>query len=131
MWTVTANKDHQVVIIRSDCIFNYQKLLELLGKIYIENACKFVSYDGFADLSDIEIIDDDIDGVVEAIQQFTQLIPQDRGNKVAVCLPFGLRDSFAQIYKLITENNTKFILQIYSSVVECAEYLHVDQRILA
>lgn len=131
MWTVTTNKNHQLIIIRSDCIFNYQRMLELLGKIYIENACKFASYDGFADLSDIEIIDDDIDGVVEAIQQYTQIIPQSSSNKVAVCLPFGLTDSLAHIYKHITEKNTKFILQIYRSVVECAEYVHVDQGILA
>ena len=131
MWTVTVNKDHQVIIIRSDCIFNYQKLLELLGNIYIENACKLVPHNGFADLSDIEIIDDNIDGVIEAIQQFSKLIPRDRGNKVAVCLPFGLKGSFAQIYKRINDENSKLILQIYKSVVECAEYLHVDQRILA
>lgn len=130
MWTVTANKDHQLIIIRSDCIFNHKKLLELLGLIYIDNESKFLSYDGFADLSGIKIIDADIDAVVETIQQYTQLIPQSSGNKVAVCPPFGLTGPFAHIYEFITDNNTRFMLQIYRSVVECAEYLHVDQNIL-
>lgn len=102
----------------------------MLRQVYLDDDRKFILYNGFADLSRIEIIDADINGMVETIQQYTQLTPQFSDVKVAVCLPFGLTGSLAQIHKVITEDNTHYDLQIYSSVIECAEYLHVDKDLL-
>ena len=38
--------------------------------------------------------------------------------------------SLAQIYKILTETDTLFNLQIFRSVEECADYLEVDQSML-
>ena len=106
------------------------KINNMLRQVYMKDNGKYASYDRFADLSSIEIIDVDIDRVVETVQFYRRLKSPINEVKVAVHLPFGMTGSLAQIYKILTETDTLFNLQIFRSVEECADYLEVDQSML-
>jgi hypothetical protein len=131
MWTVTAKDDLNLMVIRSDGVLDYRRLQDLLHQIYLDDEGKYASYDRFADLSSIETIDVDIDTVVKVVQTYRGFKPLTNEVKVAVYLPFGMTGSLAQIFKLLTETDTLFNLQIFRSVEECAEYLEVDQSMLS
>ena len=127
MWTVTAKDEQNLLLIKSDAVLDYRRLRDLLDQIYVEGEGKLASYDRYADLSGIETIDVDIDTVVETVQWHRQLTPPANEVKVAVHMPFGMTGSLAQIYRLLTEADTLFNIQIFHSIEECAEYLQVDQ----
>lgn len=129
MWTVTAIDDPRLMVIRSDGVLDYLTLQDLLRQIYVDEKGKYASYDRFADLSKVESIDVDIDRIVKAVHLYRRFKPPTNEVKVAVHLSFGMTGSLAQIYKILTETDTLFNLQIFRSVEECAEYLDVDQSI--
>jgi len=131
MWTVTAIDDQRLMVIKLDGTFDYHSLEDMLRQVYMKDAGKYASYNRFADLSGVENIELDVDTVVETVRFYRQLkLPTNRV-KVAVHLSFGMTGSLVQIYRLLTETDTMFNLQIFRSVEECAEFLHVDQSILA
>jgi hypothetical protein len=57
MWTVTTKDDHNLLIVKAGAVFDYRSLRDLLTQIYVEDGGKFRSYDRFADLSGIEVVD--------------------------------------------------------------------------
>lgn len=130
MWTVTLKDEQGVLLIKSDAVLNYRRLLDLLGQIYVDDKGKYASYDRYADLSEIETVDLDIDTVVEIVQLHRQIRPPTNEVKIAVHIPFGMTGSLARIYRLLTETDTQFNVQIFHSIEECAEYLQVDQSLL-
>ncbi|MGV7224640.1 MAG: hypothetical protein ACQ9MH_24380 [Nitrospinales bacterium] len=131
MWTVTLKDEQGVLLIKSDAVLDYRRLRDLLGQIYVEGEGKLASYDRYADLSGIETVDVDIDTVVKTVQMHRQIKPPANEVKIAVNMPFGMTGSLAQVYRLLTEHDTLFDIQIFHSVEECAEYLQVDQSVLA
>lgn len=131
MWTVIPKDEQGVLLIKSDAVLDYRRLRDMLVQIYVEDEGKLASYDRFADLSGIETVDLDIDTVVKTVQMHRQIKPPTKGVKVAILIPFGMTGSLAQIYKILTETDALFNLQIFHSVEACAEYLQVDQSILA
>ncbi len=131
MWTVTAKDDLRLMVIRSDGVFDYRSLRDLLRQIYVDENGKYASYDRFANLSRVEDINIDVDTVVETVHRYRRFKPPTDEVKVAVHLPFGITGSLAQIYKILTETDTLFNLQIFRSVEECAEYLEIDQSMLS
>ena len=131
MWTVTLKDDQDLLLLRSDAVLDYRSLRDLLDQIYVEDEGKLASCDRFADLSGIETIDVDIDTVGETVQMYRQITPPTNEVKIAVHIPFGLTSSLVRIYRLLTEPDTLFKIQIFHSVEECAEYLQVDQSVLA
>jgi hypothetical protein len=130
MWTVTAKDDLNLMVIRSDGVLDYLTLQDLLRKIYVDEKGKYASYDRFADLSRVEDINIDVDTVVKTVHLYRRFKPPTNEVKVAVHLPFGMTGSLAQIYKILTETDTLFDLQIFRSVEECAEYLNDEQSML-
>ena len=130
MHTVTVKDDHNLLIMKAGTVFDYSLLREWLSQVYVDEDGKLASYDRFADLSSIEEIDVDIDTVVETVQMYRKMNPPSNGVKAAVLMPFGLTASFAQIFKLATESDLLFNVQIFNSIKECAEYLQVDPNVL-
>ena len=130
MWTVTAKDDQKLMVIKSDSTLDRHSIEDMLRQIYMTDTGKYASYDRFADLSNVKDIDVDIDAVVATVRFYRQLKLPTKKVKVAVHLSFGMTGSLAQIYRLLTEHDTLFDVQIFHSVEECAEFLQVDQSLL-
>lgn len=130
MWTVTEKEDQNLLIVRSDAVFDYSTLRDFLSKVYVEDKGRLASYDRFADLSAIKLVDVHIDTVVEVVQSHRRLNPPSNEVKAAVLLPSGLASSLAHIFKAATENDSLINIQVFNSIEDCAEYLKVDQSIL-
>ena len=131
MWTVTINDDKGLMLIKTGSVFDYRSLRELLDQIYVRSEGKHAHYNRFVNLTGLETIDVEIDTVAETAKSYRQLNRLSIGVKIAFLSPFGMTGSLAQIYKFLTETDKLFDVQIFHSIKECAEYLQVDQSILA
>ena len=117
-------------MIKSDNVFDYGRLRDLLTRIYINDNGTYSSYNRYADLSAIDTIEVDFDTIVETVKGYRRLKLQANDVKIAVLLRNSTIRPLAYIYTILTE--TKMVnIKIFSSVGECAEYLQVDQLLLA
>ena len=129
MWNVTAHNENKLLVIKTDNVFDYGSLRDLLTRIYIHDNGAYASYNRYADLSAIETIEVDLDTVVESVKGYRRFKRQPNDVKIAVLLRNRTVRPLAYIYMLLTE--TKMVnINIFSSVEECAGYLQVDQSLL-
>lgn len=129
MWNVAAHNEVKLLVIKSDNIFDYGRLRDLLTLIYIHDNGAYSSYNRYADLSAIDTIEVDLDTVVETVKGYRRLKLQTNDIKIAVLLRNSTIRPLAYIYTILTE--IKMVnIKIFSSVGECSEYLQVNQGLL-
>ena len=129
MWTLTADNDQNLILIKTDEIFDFDNLLKVLGKIYLDNDGMYSSYDRFVDLSDMLNIDVDLNTSIETIQNYRKVNPPKDDVKIAVYSPSGMMRSFAQVFKIMVKIDSPR-LKVSSSLDECADYLSINTESL-
>ena len=129
MWTVTANEDENLLLLKSGATLDYACIQKVLSCIYLENEGRHLCYNRFVDLSNLMEINTNLDLIRDLIQRYWKINKVDVDVKIAAYIPFGIMYSIFDFYIRESKGKNKgFILS--ESIDECAEYLCVDSELL-
>lgn len=131
MWTVTANHEQNLILIKSDETLDYDSLNSVLRQVYIENGDRYSSYNRFADLSDVKNFAIDLDTCLEIIRSHRSYNPPDEV-KLSLYFPFPAKNivgAQSQLFNLMAELEG-IDIHISRSLDDCADYLSVNRELL-
>ena len=129
MWTLNLNKDKKLLILKLSDTLTLNELSEFLKEIYDKNGAKFAAFNRFVDLSALKEIKIDLDTVSSRIYEYRCLIKPDKPIKITLFIPQKYIKGFSYLYNSMLSDDL-FQLEILDSLVECAEYLSVDKKLL-
>ena len=129
MWTIDVIEDKKLLILKLSDILNLNELSDFLKEIYDKNDGKFAAFNRFVDLSALKEIKIDLDTVSSHIHEYRRQIKPDNPVKISLFIPQKYIKGFSHLYKSMLSDDL-FQLEILDSLVECAEYLSVDKKLL-
>ena len=129
MWKLNLIEKKKLLILRISDTLTLDELSEFLKAIYIENDGKIAFYNRFVDMADLKVIEIDFDTFSFHINRYRRLIKPDTPVKISLFVPQKYIKGFSYLYKSMLSDDL-FQLEILDSLVECAEYLSVDKRLL-
>lgn len=129
MWNVTANDEEKLLLIKSDSTLNNFNIQNILHDIYVKGQGKYSSYSRLIDLTALTDIDANFDLIRDQVQWYRSANQVEADFKIAMYMPFGILQSFIDVYLQEVEDRGNRLL-LSDSLDECAEYLSVDKELL-
>ena len=126
MWKIDCNDKKKLFILKISEKIDLEELSAILKTLYVDNKLKSITYNRFADLTELKNIDMKSGIASHHFNEYRCLIKPDKAIKISLFIPQKYIVGFFCLYKSMFGNDD-FKVELCDSIEDCAKFLSIDK----